>query len=367
MILIPRGTSHGMARKVVLAALFCTAGGAAMAAPVAVSGYTLTPFATAPAGSSAPDSITIVGNDVYVGYGNGGDPTGAGGAVSTIAEYSLGGTLLNSTSVVGHNDGLRYDATSGQIWALQNEDANANLVLMTPGTLVKSAPYVFTPAAHGGGYDDVAFRGGSAFISASNPTINPNTAPAIVSATLAPGQVNVTGILAGNATAHVINTGTTTTLNLQDPDSLIFAPDGRLVLDSQGDSQLVFVTDPGGAGQSAAVLNLSNQVDDTVFSGSGQSTLLFAAKGTNTVYRLTGDFAPGTAFSAAASSSGVSGTDFIGQLNLATGDLTPIVTGLSSPGGEAFLPVAVPEPAGIAALGVAALMLLGLKRRRLRG
>lgn len=366
MTLTAPGISHVVARKAVLVALLCASGGAAMATPVAVSGFSLTPFATAPTGSLAPDSITIAGSNVYVGYGNGGDPTGAGGAMSTIAEYSFSGALLNSTSVAGHNDGLRYNAATGQLWAIQNEDANANLVLLAPDTLTKSAPYVFTSAPHGGGYDDVAFSGGTAFVSASNPTSNPNAAPAIVSATLAPGKVNTIGVLAGNATAHVINTGATTTLNLQDPDSLTLAPDGRLVLDSQGDSQLVFVTNPGGPGQSASLLNLSNQVDDTVFSGAGQHTLLFAAKGSNTVYRLTGDFGPGTAFSAAASSSGISGTDFIGQLDLGNGILTPIVAGVSSPGGEVFLPAAVPEPAGITVLGGATLMLLGLKRRRMR-
>ncbi|HVC62189.1 MAG TPA: PEP-CTERM sorting domain-containing protein [Acetobacteraceae bacterium] len=336
----------------------------AHAAPTAIGGYTINLFASAPAGSSAPDSIAVVGSDVYVGYGNGGDPTGAGGATSTIAEYNLSGALLASTAVTGHNDGLRYNASTGTLWALQNEDANSTLVQITPGTLAQSSTYDFTSFPHGGGYDDAAFSGGTAFISASNPVNNPNTAPAIVKATLAPGQVNVTSVLAANATAHVINTNGSTTLNLQDPDSMIFAPSGQLVLDSQADAQLVFVTNPGAPGQSVSVLNLSNQVDDTVFSGSGQRTLLFAAKGDNALYTVTGDFAAGTAYSAAASNSGISGTDFIGQLNLTTGNLTPIVSGVSGPGGEAFLPTGVPEPTSLALLAGPLLGLLGVRRRR---
>ncbi|HEX4259899.1 MAG TPA: hypothetical protein VHY76_02250, partial [Acetobacteraceae bacterium] len=171
-----------MIRGTALAALLAPAVmlGTAQAAPVAATGYTVNTFATAPVGSSAPDSIAVVGGNVYVGYGNGGDPTGAGGAASTIAEYNTSGTLLGSTSVVGHNDGLRYNPGTGTLWALQNEDANANLVQIAPGTLAKSPVYNFTSSPHGGGYDDVAFSGGSAFVSASNPANNPNTAPAIV-------------------------------------------------------------------------------------------------------------------------------------------------------------------------------------------
>jgi hypothetical protein len=136
------------------------------------------------------------------------------------------------------------------------------------------------------------------------------------------------------------------------------------VLDSQADAQLVFISNPGAANQSASVLNLSNQVDDTVFAGSGQSGLLFPAKGNNTVYEVTGDFAAGTAYSAAASNGSTPGNDFIGQLGLTTGDLTPIVSGLDGPGGEAFFPTAGPEPPSFAMLGVALFGLIGLRRQR---
>ena len=130
---------------------------------MAASGYSVSLFAAGPIGTSKVDSVEVIGNDVYVGYGNGGAPDGSGGAMSTIVEFSRTGQDLGSTTVVGHNDGLRYDAATGKIWALQNEDANSNLVLITPGTLAKSAPIALT-SVNGGGFDDILFQGGKTFL-----------------------------------------------------------------------------------------------------------------------------------------------------------------------------------------------------------
>jgi hypothetical protein len=48
-------------------------------APVPSPGFTLTVFARPLAGSTAPDSIAVVGKHVWVAYGNGGNPDGTGG------------------------------------------------------------------------------------------------------------------------------------------------------------------------------------------------------------------------------------------------------------------------------------------------
>jgi hypothetical protein len=85
-----------------------------------------------------------------------------------------------------------------------NEDGNPHIVTINPDTGVIT-PYTFpSPTPHGGGYDDVIFVGGKAFIAASNPTLNSsgvNTAPAIDEITLTNGQAVLTPILNGNATA----------------------------------------------------------------------------------------------------------------------------------------------------------------------
>jgi len=76
--------------------------------------------------------------------------------------------------------------------------------------------------------------------------------------------------------------------------------------------------------------------DDTVFARSPKGMVLFADKSSDTVYAITAPyFAPGAAYTAAQDSTGTTG--FVGQVNLTTGLVTPIVTGLGNPGGMAFI------------------------------
>ena len=165
--------------------------GAALAAPppapVPSPGFTITTFAGPLAGSTAPDSIAVVGNSVWVGYGNGGNPDGSNGAKSQIVEYSSAGKVKRNLTVTGHNDGLRLDPTTHQLWALQNEDANPNLVMIDPTTGI-TVPYTFADKPpHGGGYDDIVFTKEAVFLSASNPTLDAkgnSIGPSIVRATL---------------------------------------------------------------------------------------------------------------------------------------------------------------------------------------
>jgi hypothetical protein len=316
-----------------------------LAAPVfgqtATAPYQLSVFAGVPGnGSTAPDSIAVLGDHVFVGYGDGHDPAGTDGKNSEIIEYRMDGTIVHIYSVPGHSDGLKVDPSTHLLWALQNEDANANLVIIDPETQHQKL-YTFSSAAHGGGYDDIVFRGCKIYISASNPANNPNAGPAIVSAKLEGSTVEVTPVLLGNASAIDIPTDTTIQLNLQDPDSMTLDPQGNIVLDSQGDQELIIVSNPGAPNQRVLHLPLSYvsstgvtpvEVDDTAFVTSTEGLVLFADKKLNTVFSLKKNaFVPGAAYTAA------DGASFVGTIDMTTGVINPIVTGLGNPGGVVFV------------------------------
>jgi len=316
-----------------------------LAAPVfgqsATAPYVLTVFANAPQGLSAPDSIAVIGDHVFVGYGDGHLPDGSDGLNSQVVEFAKDGSVVHIYTVPGHSDGLKVDPTTHLLWALQNEDANANLVIINPETHQQKL-YTFGPTLHGGGYDDIVFRGCKVYISASNPANSPNLGPAIVSATLEGNTVDVKPVLAGDASAIDIPTDATIALNLQDPDSVTLDPQGNIVLDSQGDQELIIVSNPGASNQRVLHLPLTAlaptgavgpiEVDDTAFVTSSEGFILFADKGLNTVYALKKKaFAPGAAYTAA------DGGPFVGTIDLTTGFITPIVTGLKNPGGLVFV------------------------------
>jgi hypothetical protein len=313
--------------------------------------YSLSTFAISKNGYSKPDSITFSRSNVFVGYGNGGKPDGSGGATSTIVKYKMDGTVVKTFTVVGHNDGLRFNRETGDLWALQNEDGNSTLVIIEPSS-GKQKTFTLGTGPHGGGYDDLVFDGESVFITASAPTLVTNTAPAVVSLKLKGKKVKPTGVINGNASATDVTTGSAVTLNLQDPDSMIRDPFGELVLTSQADGELVIVQHPGRKCQKVFVVPLTSTAggptvgnttaDDTVFADAAQGELLVADKNGEKVYAITAPyFAPGAAYTAVVATATPGGSAvaaFVGRTDLTTGFITPIVNGLLNPGGMAFIP-----------------------------
>ena len=318
----------------------------AQSAPKAEKGYSISVFAKGVTGKyTAPDSIAVLDDHVYIGYGDGNDPAGLDGKSNQIVEYDKNGHVLHIYTVVGHNDGMKVDPYTHQIWAMQNEYGNPNLVIIDPKTKEQTLYTFATAPPHGGGYDDITFRDGDAYFSASNPANNPNTKPAIVKATFVGTTIEVSSALEGNATATNVVTGGSVTLNLQDPDSMTLTPSNDILLDSQGDSELVLLHRPGMTHEGVLLIPLSSpfgtpQADDTVFVPSDDGSILVSDTPANTVYRISKrEFVPGTAYTAAvgAPDSTAATVGFVGGLDLNFGGITPVVTGLQSPHGMAFV------------------------------
>src|SRR5260370_19358545 len=118
---------------------------------------------------------------------------------------------------------------------------------------------------------------------------------------------------------------------------MILDASGVLVLDSQADSELVFIPNPDSPGQTVKVLPITffgaaTQIDDTVFPTSTVGTILVADLGGETVYAIHGSSFP-------TSGSGFSATGpEVTQLNLATGALSVVINPLVSSHGRAFIP-----------------------------
>ena len=115
-------------------------------------------------------------------------------------------------------------------------------------------------------------------------------------------------------------------------------PNGNLLFTDQADNQLVTVLAPGTANQSATVLPLSDaannpvSVDDTLFNPGSTGEMLVTDQQTGNIYQVT---VPG-----GSSAQAFSAAQNIGQLgttNLTTGLFTPVISGLGSPRGLAFL------------------------------
>jgi hypothetical protein len=314
--------------------------------PAATAGYSVSVFAVGNDKYTAPDSIALAHGHIFIGYGGPGLPDGSDGKSSYILEYTVTGAEVHVYAVLGHNDGLKLNPYDGKLYALQNEDANPNLVIIDPVTKTQTGPIKFAALPdHGGGYDDMVFLNHKLYISCSNPAHNPNTRSAIVEARVG-SLIRVREVLAGNASAITVPTSTTTTLNLQDPDSMIATPEGDLFLDSQGDSEVILVRHPDTDDQTVLQIPLSSpygtpQIDDTIFTPSRKGFYLMADTPANTVYIISKEaFASGVAYSAAVgapNSAGVS-EGFVGKLDLDSGYITPVVTGFQSPHGMAFVP-----------------------------
>jgi hypothetical protein len=331
----------------------------------AMPGYKISVFAQNPAGSTHPDDITQIGQNVFIGYQDSvnptGTPIGSAPAQGQVVEYDLNGNILHTFTAPGHLDGLlAYNATT--LWVSADEDGNPKLTVINLGNDTQATYTPDTGAAplpHGGGLDDMKLVNSLVYVSASAPTTmmtpSPSMAPYSTDGSGATAQYGVntgpalytmslntdgktfhlTTALMSSTPATLLPGNTPVTLNMTDADSSAIDPAGDLVVDSQQDSELVFIHNPG-TGQAVSVLPVTLYgnpwpVDDTRWVPTGSSFMLVSDTHAGVVYRVdaANGFTPGTAYSA--------GQGSILQLDPATGDLTPIYVGLNAPHGLNFI------------------------------
>jgi hypothetical protein len=307
---------------------------------VALAGYNVSLFARGTTAWTGPDSIVVSGDHVFIDYQNVTAKDCTDHNLSTVVQYSDNGHAQRSWSIEGHSDGMRLDPSTHLLWATVCEDGNPALYTINPTARDGDIHKYSLTAPHGGGYDDIAFTGGKAFLAASNPTLNGagvNTFPAIVSIQLnADLTTTLTPVLMGNAASHDIVNNVNVTLNEVDPDSMTIGPMGQLVLVNQGGSELVFVADPGAAGQSVTNAPVGTQLDDTAYART-PSDRLFVVDGTqNATYIVRSNFVSGTVYTETPNDSGVTG--LLGTVSLATGRINPVAIGFGKPTGILFAP-----------------------------
>ncbi|MDQ6824058.1 MAG: hypothetical protein M3007_01180 [Candidatus Eremiobacteraeota bacterium] len=270
--------------------------------------YAVNVFARGTSSYFNPDAIAVDGHFVYVAYQNNTAKNGSDGRSSTVVQYRRNGQVEHIYSIVGHCDGMRLDPSSHLLWALVNNDGNPAMYTIDPQTR-SIKKYVFSSAPHGGGYDDVVFTNGQAFISASNPTLNSggiNVFPAVDRVTLSGGTALLTSVLEGDASAFDINTQKIVKLNLVDPDSMSDDPAGDVILVDQAGSELVALSHPGTSGQTATRLATGTQIEDPVWATSQHGGLFIVDGKANAVYTAKTQFIPGTVYVETPNDSGVS-------------------------------------------------------------
>ena len=334
-----------------------------LAAPVAVPPYTITAFkGVPPMGASQPDDIAVSadGADLWVGYGNGADPTGANGS-SNLVEYDIAsGAVLQNLTIPGHLDGVKISPQTGMVWATQNEDGKPTLTIVNPKNGKFQTSPIITSSLITGGLDDLVLSGpNSAFVTASSQTSL--TAPVIVEISVKgkgkKTSLNVTSVLpqspptVWNVVTNKAETGDT----IGDPDSMTIDPAGELVLEDRASDSLFIVRNPSATNPVLRVPlalvttpDVPLEVDDTIFtysltsgvsSTAGTIFITDTAIGANKIYMLTKPYFPSNEVYSAANV-----LNDVVLVDLNTGLVVPVATGFMGVHGLAFSPTTVAIP-----------------------
>ncbi len=299
-------------------------------------------FSESPLGATAPDSLTIANGSLWAVWGNGASSTaypGTNGS-STIVQYSRTGAIENSYTIGGHVDGLKYDPATGDIWALQNEDANSTLTLIDPATgqmssmLQYGSGYVYG-ANSARGFDDVVFKHGKVFVSQTSPNPGDPVVSELINGNAPFGTLETQSILRlGDTGTNLVTGQTNQDLPVSDPNSLKLLPNGSLILTSEADKAFTFIHNPGQANQTESFINLpagSGTPDDAVMVNATSGTFYVSAQSNNEILAIkVSDINPHDLYASIGNE--------LDQIDLKTGAITTLASGLNGAHGLQFVP-----------------------------
>jgi hypothetical protein len=291
---------------------------------------------------SGPDSITVGNGSVWVSYVPGGTPSDNFTGTSTIVQYGLSGSILNTYTLPGSVDGLKINPSTGDVWALQNQDGNSRLSVINPGSKIITTYNYAPPVSGGQGYDDVVFSGGKTYLSYTNPSLGTD-----------PVLQTLNGLTMPFLTVNTIASYSASPSTLNDPDSLKLDNHGNLVESSGADGALNFFDTSGNFQKAISITQSGNPVtglDDSFFAPAGAGSIYFTDTATNGVYVVNASNLTADSIYAA-----VGSAHAIGFVDSATGAFTPVITdGASNPSPHGIAFVSTPEPSA------GALLLIGI-------
>ena len=290
--------------------------------------------------ATGPDPVAL-GTDgsTWVSWLNGANSQGLSGS-STVVQYDEQGNVMNMYTIAGSVDGLKEDAATKQMWALQNQDGNSTLTLIDlKSGIVAGSPIPYAVLSPTEGYDDVVFENGAVFASYTNPAAP--TDPVLQRVTAGTNPIEVNPILLRGATGTNVATGAKNQpLPLNDPDSLKKLPgDAGLQLTSGDDGALIFVENPGAVDQMVSFLNVldasgnaTSGLDDALIITEGRGTFLLSDTGNNQVLKIdVSGIRPGQLFASSGSQNALVVVD--GK----TGVSTVLYGNLNAPHGMTFV------------------------------
>jgi hypothetical protein len=215
----------------------------------------------------------------------------------------------------------------------------------------------------------VVFSHGNVYLSETNPASG--TDPVVVKLTTGlHSPLQISPILDSTFTGINLATGMPGMTTITDSDSLKLTPNGSLALTGEADQEIAFIHNPGLSTQFetfVALLGTNGQTisgfpDDTIYPNATGGYFFIADTGGNTVYRITATgLAPGSVY--------IDVGDEFGILNLSTGIVTTIFTGVSPHGADFVSFAQVPEPstAELVAVGLLLFGALFVVKSRMAG